>query len=113
MSDKELAELRKRKMMELQRQLIESQIRAQQEEQARLEFERQKEAILRRILTSEARSRLANLKMVKPELVEQVELQLIQLAQAGKLPTPLTDDQLKAILKRIASSKREPRIIFK
>ncbi|MGQ4834107.1 MAG: DNA-binding protein [Candidatus Asgardarchaeia archaeon] len=113
MSEDEIAALRKKKMLEMQRQLMEAQLRAQQEEQARAEYERQKEAILRSILTSEARGRLANLKMVKPEFVEQVELQLIQLAQAGRLPTPLTDDQLKAILRKLASSKREPRIIFK
>ena len=107
MSD-ELEALRKKKMLEMQRQLYE----AEKEEAAKQEYERQKEAILRVILTSEARSRLANLKIVRPQLAESVELQLIQLAQAGHIKSPLTDEQLKSILRRLTSKKHETKIIF-
>jgi programmed cell death protein 5 len=48
--------------------------------------------------------------MVKPEFAEQLELQLIQLAQTGRLKTPLTDEQLKEILKRLQVQRKEFKI---
>jgi programmed cell death protein 5 len=48
--------------------------------------------------------------MVKPEFTEQLELQLIQLAQMGKIPIPLSDAQLKQILIQLQSRKRETKI---
>ncbi|MEM0057467.1 MAG: DNA-binding protein [Candidatus Bathyarchaeia archaeon] len=106
MSDEELEELRRRKLLALQQKLAEEQRRAQMEQQLEL----QKQAILKSILTPEARQRLANLKLVKPEFTAQLELQLIQLAQMGKLPIPLTDEQLKQILIQLQSQKREIKI---
>ncbi len=106
MSDEELEELRRRRLSALQRQAIGEQRNAQAEQQ----METQKQTLLRSILTSEARQRLANLKMVKPEFTEQLELQLIQLAQQGKIPLPLADDQLRQILVQLQSRKREPQI---
>ncbi|MEM3759477.1 MAG: DNA-binding protein [Candidatus Bathyarchaeia archaeon] len=98
----ELEELRRRKLLALQQKLAEEQRQAQ--------IEQQKQALLRKILTPDARQRLTNLKMVRPEFTEQLELQLIQLAQQGKLPIPLTDAQLKEILIQLQSQRREPRI---
>ncbi len=74
------------------------------------QLEMQKQAILKSILSPEARQRLANLKLVKPEFTAQLELQLIQLAQMGKLPTPLTDEQLKQILIQLQAQRREIKI---
>jgi programmed cell death protein 5 len=104
--DKELEEIRRRKMLELQQRLAEEQKRIQIQQQ----MEMQKQAILRRILTPEARQRLTNIKMVKPQFASQLELQLIQLAQAGRLNIPVTDKQLKIILKHLQSQKRDIRI---
>jgi len=106
LSEDELEELRRRKLSALQRQIAEEQRKAQMEQQLEL----QKQALLRNILTPEARQRLANLKMVRPEFTDQLELQLIQLAQQGKLPIPLTDEQLKKILIQLQSQKRETKI---
>jgi programmed cell death protein 5 len=106
MSDEELEELRRRKLSALQRQMTEEQKNAQLEQQ----LEQQKQTLLRNILTPEARQRLTNLKMVKPEFTDQLELQLIQLAQQGKLPIPLADEQLKKILVQLQSRKRETTI---
>jgi programmed cell death protein 5 len=105
-SEDELEELRRRKLSALQQKFSEEQRQAQMEQQLEL----QKQALLRKILTPEARQRLANLKMVRPEFTEQLELQLIQLAQQGKLPIPLTDEQLKQILIQLQSQKRETKI---
>jgi programmed cell death protein 5 len=106
MSDEELEELRRRKLLALQQKVSEEQKQAQMEQQ----LEQQKQALLRKILTPEARQRLTNLKMVKPEFTEQLELQLIQLAQQRKLPIPITDEQLKQILIQLQSQKREIKI---
>ncbi|MBS7647658.1 MAG: DNA-binding protein [Candidatus Bathyarchaeia archaeon] len=106
MSEEELEELRQKKLLALQRKLAEEQRKAQMEQQLEL----QKQAILKSILTPEARQRLANLKLVKPEFTAQLEMQLIQLAQAGRLPIPLTDEQLKQILVQLQSHRREIRI---
>ncbi len=106
MSEEELEELRRRKLSALQRQIAEEQRKAQVQQQLELE----KQALLRNILTPEARQRLANLKIVKPDFTAQLELQLIQLAQQGKLPIPLTDEQLKQILAQLQSRRRETKI---
>jgi programmed cell death protein 5 len=105
-SEDELEELRRRKLLALQQKFSEEQRQAQMEQQLEL----QKQTLLRKILTPEARQRLANLKMVRPEFTEQLELQLIQLAQQGKLPIPLADEQLKQILIQLGSQKRETKI---
>ena len=106
MSDEELEELRRRKLSALQRQVADEQRNAEMEQQV----EQQKQALLRNILTPEARQRLTNLKMVKPEFIDQLELQLIQLAQAGKITIPLTDERLKKILIQLQSRKKETTI---
>ena len=100
--DEELERIRQRKMEELQRRI------AEEEERARRELERQ--AAMRVILTPEARQRLANLRLVKPELVAQLEEQLIQLANTGRIKMPITDEVLKQILLRLSSSRRRIRI---
>lgn len=106
MSDEELEELRRRKLSSLQRQMSEEQRQAQAQQQV----EAQKQALLRNILSPEARRRLTNLRMVKPEFTEQLELQLIQLAQQGRLPMPLPDEQLKQMLVQLQTRKRETKI---
>ncbi|MEM2795905.1 MAG: DNA-binding protein [Candidatus Hadarchaeales archaeon] len=104
--DEELEELRIRKLMEMQARLEEQ----RRQEELRKQFEIQKRQILQQILTPEARSRLANLKTAHPEFAEQLELQLIQLAQAGKIVSPITDEQLRTILSKLAERRREIRI---
>lgn len=70
----------------------------------------QKEQILKQILTSEARMRLNNIKMVKSELSDLVEQYLIGMATQGKLPGQINDDQLKQILLSIQQPKRDFKI---
>ena len=106
MSEEELEALRKRRMLELQQRMVEE----QKQVQARQQLEMQKQAVLRRILTPEARSRLTNLKMVKPEFTQQLELQLMQLAQQGRIAIPITDEQLKELLVKLQSGRRDYKI---
>jgi programmed cell death protein 5 len=53
---------------------------------------------------------LANLKLVRPELVTAVEELLIRLVNEGRVRTPITDDDVKTILERVLPKKREIRI---
>lgn len=104
--DEELEEIRQRKLQEMQARIEEQ----RRQEELRQQLEAQKAAILRQILTPEARARLANLKMARPDLAEQLELQLIQLAQSGRLDRPITDEELKEALSKLYEKKREIKI---
>ena len=70
----------------------------------------QKEIMLKQILSSEARLRLNNVKMVKPELANLVENYLIGLSTQGKTQGQITDDQLKQVLLSAQQPKREFKI---
>jgi programmed cell death protein 5 len=103
LTDEELEQLRRRRLVELQRAAAEEDRRAEVQQQV----EMQKQAILKRILTVEARQRLTNIRMVKPEFADQLELQLIQLAQSGRVKLPISDAQLKDALIRMQSQRKD------
>jgi DNA-binding protein len=79
------------------------------EEEIRLMRER----ALRVLLTPEARQRLNNLKMVRPELVTSVEDYIIAMGSQGRINRALTDEDVKRILLQIQSNKREFKINFR
>ena len=70
----------------------------------------QKDAMLKQILEPTARMRLANIRMVKPELAGTVEDYLIGLASQRRLPYQVTDQQLKQVLLSLQKPKRDFRI---
>jgi len=104
--DEELEAIRRRKLLEMQQRLLQEREAAE----AKRRMEMEKQALLRRILTPEARQRLANLKMIKPEFTSQIETWLIQIAQQGRISIPIDDEQLKEILRRLHRGRREIRI---
>ena len=82
----------------------------QHEQSSNEQINAQKEIMLKQILSSEARLRLNNVKMVKPELANLVENYLIGLSTQGKTQGQITDDQLKQILLSAQQPKREFKI---
>ena len=110
MHDAELEELRRRKMAQLQ-QSQESQLQQQamMEERAK-QLEAERQAIMRQILTPEARERLAKVKMAYPDVAAAVEEQLLRLMQMGRIQNQIDDATLKAILRQISPQRREIKI---
>jgi programmed cell death protein 5 len=82
------------------------------DERKRAEEERRaaREQILKVVFTSEARQRLTNVRMVKPDIARLVEDQVVQLASTGKLTRPISDEELKSILGNLQQPKREFKI---
>ena len=70
----------------------------------------QKDMLLKQLLSSEARLRLNNVKMVKPDLANMVENYLLGLASQGRSPGQITDDQLKQILLSAQQPKKDFKI---
>jgi programmed cell death protein 5 len=69
-----------------------------------------REGMLRMALTSEARQRLANVRMVRPDLASSIEEYVIQLASSGKLKNAIDDEQVKQMLAALQEKKREIKI---
>jgi len=106
MEDPELEALRRKRMEEIAAQQTGQ---SAQDEKAK-QFEMQKQSILRQILTPEARDRLANIKLANPEQANMVEMQLIQIAQSGRLQSVITDAMLREILQMIVPQQRDIKI---
>jgi programmed cell death protein 5 len=67
--------------------------------------------VMRIALTSEARQRLTNVRMVKPEVAHAIEEYIIQLVSSGRLKRTIDDEQLKEMLTSIqGTGKREFKI---
>jgi len=102
-SDEELERLKARRIAELQAQ----QQQGEEVRRVQAEADAQKQALMRRILTPEARQRLANIRMVRPDFAEQLEMQLVQLAQAGRVQLPINDELLKRLLSQLEGQQRK------
>ncbi len=105
-SEDELDELRQKKMEQLKEQqesqdVDEEAMQAQQEQ-----AEAQKKAILRQSLTDGARKRLNTVKMSKPEHGEQIERQIVALAQSGRVQGKIDEEQMKQLLSELTPDSK-------
>ena len=74
------------------------------------ELKTQKEIMLRQILSADARLRLNNVRMVKPDLANLVENYILNLGAQGKITGQISDEQLKQILLSVQQPKRDFKI---
>ncbi len=79
--------------------------KASQEKDSQLKA--QKEMMLKQVLSSDARLRLNNVRMVKPELADLVENYILNLSVQGKISGQISDEQLKQILSSVQQPKRD------
>jgi programmed cell death protein 5 len=106
MGDDELAEIRRKRMAQMQQQAVDQQMMEE-------EMDRQKQAdaqlhmLLMQILEPEARERLNAIRLTRPDFARSVEQQLVHLAQSGRLKQKITDAQLKALLQQIQPARKE------
>ena len=70
----------------------------------------QKEMMLKQVLSSEARLRLNNVRMVKSDLADLVENYILNLGALGKITGQISDEQLKQILISVQQPKRDFKI---
>lgn len=103
MGDDELAEIRRRKMAEIQQQAA----MQQQELDRQQQYDAQMQMALMQILEPEARERLSTIRLTRPDFARAVEQQLVMLAQNGRIQQKITDEQLKVILKQVTPAKKE------
>ena len=106
MGDDELAEIRRKRLAQMQQQAVDQQedMEKQQRQDAQIQM------ILMQVLEPEARERLNTIKLTKPEFARAVEQQLVMLAQSGRIKQKITDAQLKELLKQLVPAKKDFKI---
>jgi programmed cell death protein 5 len=116
----DLEALRQKRLRELQAQQAKAAASAQDPDAAELadaqaaaQEQAALERVLQQILDSEARERLARIRMSRPELADAVTRQLVALAQQGRLQRRLTDADLRTILAQVPSEGRDIKITRK
>jgi programmed cell death protein 5 len=99
-NDEKLQELREEKLEQLKEQQGEGGDSEAAEAQ-RQQAEAQRKAMLRQALTDGARKRLNTVQMSKPEFGEQVEQQVVALAQSGRLQGKIDEEKMKELLQEM------------
>jgi programmed cell death protein 5 len=101
-------------MRQLLQEQAQQQIQGQLQEQLKAEeINAQIKLILSKLMEPDARERLANIRLVKPDFARQVEILLIQMYQTGRLKGRMDDKTFKDLLEKIRGSRREGRITKK
>ena len=85
---------------------VEQQIKEQQEVQVNALIKK----VLTQILTPNARERLANIRLARPQQAREIELVLIQLHQQGRMQKQLSDKEFKDLLSNLSKRKRDIKI---
>ena len=100
--DEKLEELRQKKLEQLKEQQESEDAQGNQQAQQ----DAQKQALLRRHLTDEARKRLNTIRMSKPQFADQVERQILALAQSGRISGQIDDDKMKQLLRELKPDEK-------
>jgi programmed cell death protein 5 len=91
---------------EIKKRLLQQHMHQLQQEQMQ-QMEETLKVVMQQILEPDARERLFNLKMIKPEMALQLQAYLAQLYQSGQLKSKVSEKQLIAILQKLGASERK------
>ena len=111
--DDRLDELREQRLQELEErqggggQSREGAADEAAQQAADQQAEAQKQAMLRKFLTDGARKRLNSVRMSKPQFADQVEQQVLALAQSGRIQGKIDEDQMRKLLKELTPESRK------
>ena len=101
MDEEELEKLREQKRQQ----------KKQQAQEAENEKEQQKQQIKQqasKYLTSEAQSRLGNIRAAQPDKASSIEMQIAQLGKHGQISeNEINDDKLKQLLRDLENQKNQ------
>jgi programmed cell death protein 5 len=108
-SEEDIEQLREERLEQLQEQQGggNSEAAREAQEAQRQQADAQKEAMLRQYLTDGARKRLNSVRMSKPDFADQVERQILALAQSGRLGDQIDDDQMRDLLQELKPDSQE------
>lgn len=81
-----------------------------QERMMQEKMEKEVKATMLAMLDAKAKSRLDNLKTVKPEMAAQLEMYLAQLYHSGQVKSKISEEQIIEMLKKLGE-KKEFRIV--
>ncbi|MEF8873298.1 MAG: DNA-binding protein [Candidatus Thermoplasmatota archaeon] len=101
--EEELEKIKEKKMQEIK----DSQESQESRKEAEEKMEAQKKAMLRKVMTTDARERLGRVRVARPQLAEKIESQIIALAQRGATQGKIDDKTLKELLKKLSGEKKE------
>jgi programmed cell death protein 5 len=107
-SDDELTALRAQSLQAMQQQIEQqaaNQLQAEEQAQHEAETSASIDALLRRHLSPEARSRLTRIGLVDAERVKSIKAELVGLFQSGAVSSPMSDASLKQILAKQSKSR--------
>lgn len=101
--EEELEKIKEKKMQDIKESKQSEEAVKEREEQ----IEAQKKAMLRQVMTPDARERLGRVRVARPQLAEKIESQIIALAQRGATQKKIDDKTLKELLKKLSGEKKE------
>ncbi|ADJ14245.1 DNA-binding protein [Halalkalicoccus jeotgali] len=104
--DERLEELRQKKLEQLQDQQQGGGEAEEAQQQAQQQADAQKKAMLRQHLTDGARKRLNSVRMSKPDFADQVERQVLALAQSGRIQGKIDEEKMKALLQELTPDQQ-------
>lgn len=67
----------------------------------------QRRLLLNQVMTPEAREKLANIRLVKPERADRVENMIISALQSGQLSGRINEEQVKSLLETVVEQTRK------
>mgnify|MGYP002849564745 FL=1 len=112
-NNNELANIREQRRLELQKQIenhanqqLDAEIAAQQRQLEKNTLDN----TMKKLLTPEARSRIATISLATPERSEMIKQSIVQLYENKTFTPPMSDEQLKKLLMSQSKSRHSASI---